>query len=319
MQGALAGVQCALAGVQCALAGVQCALAAVQGALAAVRMPVLPGPERSARRGGAEVGVVVRRERMGDTGGGLVDRGTLRVGQLRGRRLSMTICYLCGEPIAVEDMSRDHLPPAQFFPKAVRRSQNLDGLITIPAHKRCNTAYRSDEEYFLWSVGPLTGEGPIGDALVTDLARRYRKQSFQGLAIKTFEEYEMSPGGPRPPEGMTVKRADASRLKRVAWKMVRGLFWLKEGAILPERTPHQVRMVGPYGPVDEHSARLWDLLKTQPREGTYDQVFDDRYHRHPGSPRIHLWGMLFWARVTVFLYHHDPTCRCEACISASAA
>src|SRR5256885_2852202 len=51
------------------------------------------------------------------------------------------ICYLCGRPGAD---SKDHVPPKGLLPKAqYGRYQR----ITVPAHRKCNSATSDDEEY----------------------------------------------------------------------------------------------------------------------------------------------------------------------------
>jgi hypothetical protein len=47
-------------------------------------------------------------------------------------------CYLCG---ATQDLTRDHVPPANLFPEP--RPSNL---ITVPCCKACNQSYSLDDE-----------------------------------------------------------------------------------------------------------------------------------------------------------------------------
>ena len=48
----------------------------------------------------------------------------------------------------------DHVPPRQFYQKQIRQTQNLN-LNVAPSHKRCNEAYKEDEEYFYLSMFPI--------------------------------------------------------------------------------------------------------------------------------------------------------------------
>ena len=49
-------------------------------------------------------------------------------------------CYLCG---ALAPETRDHIPPASFFPEP--RPSNL---ITVPCCEKCNSSYKLDDEAF---------------------------------------------------------------------------------------------------------------------------------------------------------------------------
>jgi hypothetical protein len=78
-------------------------------------------------------------------------------------------CYLCGTS---DNLTRDHIPPAAFFPKP--RPKNL---ITIPCCLTCNNAWSDGDDIVrLYLTGPL-GRSPAGDSIwesrvVTNTLRR---------------------------------------------------------------------------------------------------------------------------------------------------
>ena len=75
------------------------------------------------------------------------------------------ICYLCGLDLLFNS-SKDHVPPLQFFAKEIRKKHNLDKLVTLPAHRKCNTQYSSDEQYFVNTIIPLAAGSYSGKSLL---------------------------------------------------------------------------------------------------------------------------------------------------------
>ncbi len=65
-------------------------------------------------------------------------------------KTAKSICYLCGKEIDSKlnnnpmELSMDHVPPKQFYPKPVRKIENLN-LNIAPSHKTCNEDYKQDE------------------------------------------------------------------------------------------------------------------------------------------------------------------------------
>ncbi len=68
-------------------------------------------------------------------------------------KADVEICYLCGEKLT-GNVSRDHVPPKQFFSSDVRKHFSPK-LLTLQAHQACNKQYQEDEDYFVHSLGPL--------------------------------------------------------------------------------------------------------------------------------------------------------------------
>lgn len=216
------------------------------------------------------------------------------------------ICYLCGDPIT-EDQSQDHIPPKQFFAPQIRKAVNLSKLITLPTHGRCNKAYGRDEEYFVWALAPLAAGTTAADALNAYNASTFRSGQAVGLGFKTLREFEDRPSGLYLPSGLVVKRLEGARIKRVAWKIVRGLFRYETGSVLPDSTPYFLDIIEPARSVPSELDEFWEAVKAQESKGTYGGVFDYKYlDAQAGSEHLHGWGMLLWDRIMVFVGHHHP-------------
>ena len=216
-------------------------------------------------------------------------------------------CYLCGKPI-VADRSADHLPPKQFYAASLRSALNLNKLITLPAHGACNKSFESDEEYFTWSLVPLAMGSPAADALVRDNATKFRSGRSEGLGIATLKEFESRPSGLHLPPGLVVKRVQGARIARVAWKLVRGLYFREASEVLPEDTPFTSELVEPIrAPAEAGQNALWEAVKSQPGKGSYGGVFEYKYLCAEGDGnRLLCWGILLWDRLMWFVAHHRP-------------
>ena len=49
-----------------------------------------------------------------------------------------------------------------------------------------------------------------------------------------MREFEERPSGLHLPSNLVLKRLDGDRITRVAWKLVRGLYFLETGSVLAE-------------------------------------------------------------------------------------
>lgn len=218
-------------------------------------------------------------------------------------------CYLCGRPI-VDEMSRDHVPPRQFFPSRLRRTHNLSQLITLPTHETCNHAYKLDEDFFVHDIGPLSKGTFAGDRLWTDIRHRLGKKPEAHLREIVLAEFETRPSGLILPKGIVVKRVKP-RVHRVAWKIARGLFTHDLGRFLPEHTPRRFEVINDKMPPGDH---LLPLLAEKSR-AAYPGVFD--YKRISVSrPPFHQIAILFWDSIAWCISFHDPDCGCEKCAEA---
>ena len=215
------------------------------------------------------------------------------------------LCYLCGNPLR-EPTTDDHVPAQGFFAPEIRRRYNLDKLITIPVHAACNALYKLDEEYFLHSLYPFALGTETGDARHHRVRERFRAGENRKLVAMVMAEFDHRPGGLVLPFRQIIKRFD--RIKRVLWKIVRGLNFHHHGQVCPENC--QIRW-SPTTREDleppEHFKLFMRLPDNEPH-GEYQEVFSYRF-KHIVDAEIeasfHYWGLLIWDSILVTLQFSD--------------
>lgn len=217
-----------------------------------------------------------------------------------------TLCYLCGKPL-IDDASADHLPPKQLYAPNLRSQLNLSGLITLPAHGACNKAYEMDEEYFTWSLAPLAAGSIASNELINYHGQKFRRANSKKLGEMILREFEPRPSGLYLPGRMVVKRSQTTRIRRIVWKLARGLFFFETAHVLPEGTPWTMELIEPAKARTQPQNAVWEAVKGQAARGSYGGVFEYKYlYGAADEGPMHCWGMLLWDRVMIFVGHHDP-------------
>ncbi len=222
-----------------------------------------------------------------------------------------TLCYLCGEPIGRVTASMDHVPPARFFPTALRPTLRRP-LLTLRTHPACHSGWDREEEYFYNGLLPSVLDAPLGPSLAADFRASQRHPENRRLAETVRRQFERNPGGLHLPPGLLVQRFDGARLTAVAWKIVRGLFFEDNGraGILPDATP---RLVEFYGPHDQTAPAPVLAVMGEPSRGRFPQVLDYKVFTMD-EPPTQAWDLLLWDRFVVFVLFHWPgRCRCADC------
>jgi hypothetical protein len=202
-----------------------------------------------------------------------------------------------------------------FFGRDLRKEEELQ-LRTLPAHGACNSSYRWDEEYFVYSLGPLAMESLSGRSVVNDIGTRFHAEGRnRPLANRSLEEFDARPSGLHLPAGLVVKRIDTKRINRVAWKIVRGLYFRHIGRYLPDRR----RAFKLFGPTEAPPELYSDVL-AQPPLGDHPTVLDyKRLWLGREDRAVEVWGLLFWDKLIGFLTFHALECRCDNCESSQGA
>jgi hypothetical protein len=238
------------------------------------------------------------------------------------KQTSTNICYLCGRPLA-PPMNVDHPIMQQLFAREIRKAHNFSKLITLPVHQACNTAYKADEDYFLRALilMPHARESVAGNAIYRKVLKDYGAGKEVKLIHKILDEFDPSPSGLLLPEKV-VRRPDGKRIRRVIWKMVRGLhFYHSGGEVLPERwSTVDVTRFNPDQPPDADALEILEFAGTHPSRGTYGGVLDYKFDKYPQvndlCPEVnalHYWLFLLWDRLIFRVTFHDPACLCETC------
>lgn len=219
-----------------------------------------------------------------------------------------TLCYLCGQPL-IAPTSVDHVPPKQLYAKEIRRKHSPN-LLTIGVHAKCNTSFQHDEDYFVNTLAPFARGSYSGATLLQEVFSKYAAGEKQKLVGKVLNEFQLTPNGILLPPGLVAKRFEAERLHRVAWKIVRGLYFHQFGEVLPEHTPNGLQITPPDRPPP---IEFLQALYGRPSLGQYPGVFDYKYVTVPQLNDFHYWGMLLWDRLILTMTFHHPACKCEHC------
>jgi hypothetical protein len=221
---------------------------------------------------------------------------------------SSNVCYLCGKSLA-PPLSQDHVPPKQFYADAVRKKHNPN-LLTITVHEDCNLSYQLDEDYFVNTLAPLARGSSSGNALLHEIFQKYHSGKKLGLVHKVQQEFEQRPSGLVLPQGLIAKRIEGSRVHRVAWKVIRGLYFHHFDELLRLDTPNGLKIVPP----DQPPPKEFIIgLPDYPIRGRYPGVFDYKFAKFPEVHNFNYWAMLLWDRVILIVTFHDPKCDCEHC------
>jgi hypothetical protein len=226
------------------------------------------------------------------------------------KKLSTTVCYLCGKPL-VPPTNVDHPIMQQIFAPEIRRKHNISRLITFEVHQSCNTSYKRDEDYFVRALIPFARGSEAGNAIYAKALNDYRIGKQVPLTKKVSSEFDPNPSGLTLPGGKVVKRFDGERLARVAWKMVRGLHIHHTGEVLSERWPALGVQV--FCPDQRPPDDVMAFVSYAKSRGVYPGVFDYKFEKFRESHDLHYWVLLLWDRIIFRVAFHDPACGCPTC------
>ena len=236
----------------------------------------------------------------------------------RVKKVATTTCYLCGKPL-IPPINADHPVMQQLFAPEIRRTHNLAKLITLDVHRACNTAYKADEDYFVRSLMPFARGSVAGNAIYAKVLGDFRAGKQVPLTKMVLNEFDEKPSGIILSGGKVIKRFRGQRIRRIAWKMVRGLHLLHTGVVLPEHWETVSVQLYPGDTPPPEDVRAF--INFAPSRGTYPGVFDYKFDKFnlPGGRELHYWLLLLWDRTIVRVHFHDPTCICETCTPARRA
>ncbi len=148
-----------------------------------------------------------------------------------------------------------------------------------------------------------------GDSYLRGVFDRYGRGKQRDLVHKVIHEFDPRPSGLVLPDGLVAKRVEGSRITRIAWKIVRGLYFFHHQVALSEDAPHSLRVVPPDECPPEEFFHLPDL----PIHGQYPEIFDYKYAVFPDAMQLNIWALLLWNKIILLVYFHDPQCSCDKC------
>ena len=217
------------------------------------------------------------------------------------------LCYLCGEAI-IEEPSRDHVPPQQLWSPEIRRQFNVSRLTTLPTHLACNQAYQKDEEYAIRVLASTSYDDSLTARSVVQHGFAKATQGIGvGLHRKLIQSMDARPSGLHLPDGKVLMRVEGARIKRVVWKVIRGLWFLEYGKSLADDTRYLCDIREPRNEAKPEFEEFWNIVRSQPSRGEYQAVFAHKYLRfEQDGELLHGWAMLLWDRLIVYCMHFDP-------------
>jgi hypothetical protein len=124
-----------------------------------------------------------------------------------------------------------------------------------------------------------------------------------------MSEFERQPGGLLLPPGRVAKRFQGERLLRVAWKIVRGLYFFHIGEFVEEDAPRYLEIVPP----GEMPPASFFVLSGKENHGKYPGVFDYTSAAYPQEHNFNYWAMLLWDRIILTMGFQAPACGCAEC------
>ena len=138
-------------------------------------------------------------------------------------------CIYCNA--LVDNGTREHIPPKCCFPKGT------EGLITVPACYKCNSAASRDDEYFrdMIVMSKECSEHPQAKDPLGRILRNLNREESKGLRLSLADSLshclvEYIPGLLEPGLAYSI---DLQRIGNVVSKTVKGLLWSETRLRLP--------------------------------------------------------------------------------------
>ena len=197
----------------------------------------------------------------------------------------------------------------QIYARRLRSEYNLNNLLTLPTHKRCNQSYQQDEDYFVYNLH-LSAYSNSGRAVSQDIISRKREGKGLGLIGRVHSQISQIVS----PDGTEFNIMDASRIARITWKIVRGLFFIETNRFLPEDTRGNCKNPITFGESasgiqSEYDWEQFDLIRRNPSRGQYPDIFDYKFCQVPTGENpdeyIWAWGIWLWDRIALLTFFED--------------
>jgi hypothetical protein len=217
------------------------------------------------------------------------------------------ICALCGSPILKKPKNDpdsgtvEHVPASLFYPKSLR-SEIRKPLWTVPSHRRCNAAYKSDEEYFYNHFYGLVGveNQGMGKIILDDLRRQAKHSQAQNLIKRILRNCKnVSPGGILLPSTLVWVDCEGERIDRVLLKIAQCLFYKDHKRFLPKENCGYLRLYKEFKDVPE---TFLEMMKTRP-QSVDPKVF---LYWHLELEGCHYYVLAFWTAFAFGMVFRDP-------------
>src|SRR6266404_736942 len=138
------------------------------------------------------------------------------------------LCGYCGLNVAT---TADHIPP-----KLLLSRPYPENLVTVPACRRCNSSFQSDDEYtrFVVSVDLRAAKHDAVQSKMPAIIRSLQRPAASGFATYLFNQMTASTvlGPDGLPMGQSIE-VDRGRVNATGKRMVQGFFSIETGNPLP--------------------------------------------------------------------------------------
>lgn len=237
------------------------------------------------------------------------------------------VCCLCGKYATADDrITREHVPPKQFYPRSLRDGLNL---WVVPTHKSCNNKHKADEEYFYHALYPLVANvnPKTAEVILDDLKRRAKEPQTPTLLRSILKTSRTTTeGGILLPPGVVRVNANKCRLQQVAIKIGRCLYYRDHKRVMPHENCKDIRLCEREEDVPELYTLSWafskvnvnDLVPSEPGGvvvvddpdagqalAACRQVFDYR-PAYLEENRLHLYTLRFWEAFVFCMAFENP-------------
>jgi len=150
------------------------------------------------------------------------------------------LCAYCGRE---DGETVDHVPPKLLLARSYPKN-----LPTVPACRKCNASFQANDEYtrFVVSIDLRTAKQPVAQSKMPAILRSLQKPEAKGFARYLLSQMTGTTvlGADGRPMAQAVE-ADRNRINATGERMVRGLFFIESGVLLPRST--QVRIASKPG------------------------------------------------------------------------
>ncbi len=226
-------------------------------------------------------------------------------------------CYLCGKEISTKELTKDHIPPSQFFPRKLRpKFIELGHDIQLKTRKsciECNQKYQEDEKYFFYKwvffIREMNDIGKLIYPYVYDDARKDDKNSkilekvileskpfrYSHIVDQYGKNYKILDLKKKP--SVTINSRDVNVLK----KIFRGIVFIEKKIILPKSINGFLHACEPEVKPPEE---IYSGVLSAAGKGTHKGIFD--YKIIEDTPNnlyiiaILLWDILIFSAAFIY-------------------
>ena len=199
------------------------------------------------------------------------------------------LCYLCGSPLTAPT-NRDHVPMKQLWTPEIRK-QYSPQLDTLEVHPQCNSDFQSDEEYFVASILPFAPFTLAGKSHFSKMKNETIAGTKVPLKSMVKQQFHRQIGGIFLPNNIIAYSFDSARMRRVIWKIVRGLHFRHFHEILSSSCPATIEFFTNNN-IPDHF-KLFQGLDDNPEHGKYPAIFSYKYKTIEDEVNHNYWAMLF--------------------------